>query len=73
MTTDKLKNALAFAKSHEHWGDLRAVLAQALAACMTLAKETERLQAENAELRSRQPIATRIRPEFTIDPDDEKP
>ncbi len=45
MTTDKLGNALAFAKSDVHDGDKTQILAQALVACKTLADEVERLRA----------------------------
>ncbi len=45
MTTDKLENALAFAGSDEHSGDLRTILGQAKGACRTLAKEIGRLHA----------------------------
>ncbi len=49
MTTDKLENALAFAASDEHSGDLRVILNQAKCACRTLAAELTRLRAALSE------------------------
>lgn len=46
MTTDILENAIAFAKSESHEGDVRVILEQAKAACVTLAAELERLREE---------------------------
>ena len=46
-TTDKLENALAFAASDLHEGDVGAILMQAKVACQTLANEIERLQNVN--------------------------
>lgn len=45
MTTDVLENALAFATSKEHTGDLHLLFHLARCACRTLAKEVERLTA----------------------------
>jgi hypothetical protein len=50
MTTDELEHAMAFAASETHAGDLRVILAQAKAACRTMAKEIERLRDESAGL-----------------------
>jgi chromosome segregation ATPase len=47
-TTDKLENALAFAASDLHEGDVGAILMQAKVACQTLAAEIERLQCLHA-------------------------
>ena len=50
MSTDELDNAVAFANAIEHSGDPRACFVQAKAACRTLAREIERLQAIVATL-----------------------
>jgi len=52
-TTDQLENALAFAKSDKHEGEMRVILAQAKAACRTLTKEVERLHETNQRLNRR--------------------
>lgn len=57
MTTDILENALAFTAATEHEGDPRVILCQAKAACMTLAKDVERLN-QRLAVKCAQPSGT---------------